>query len=248
MKKYLLMLMLVLFAAPARAITPAELSLQAQKDYEAGRYEQSIQAWQELSEIGFVNGDLFYNIASAYWRLGKVGQARRYFLKALSWSPRDPAIRQNLSFIDSKFGTKTAGDGPLALIRKIPFYRLSLNAPESLVLGAISSAGVFSLWWLYRRRRKPSYLVGALLILPLLGFGIWQLKLHSYWGLGAKTGVVLLPKLALRDSPLPDASWTEELAEGSLVRMKKSQGDFALVKSASGKEGWVERSSLGEIE
>jgi len=248
MKKYLLILILFLFAATAQAITPAELSDQAQKDYGAGRYEPAIQAWQELSEIGFVNGDVFYNIASAYWRLGKVGQARRYFLKALAWSPRDPAIRQNLSFIDSKVGNTATGDGPLALIRKIPFYRLSLNAPESLVFGAISSAGLFSLWWLYRRRRRPAYLVGALLILPFLGFSILQLKLHSYWGLGAKTGVVLLPKLALRDSPLPDASWTDELAEGSLVRVKKSQGDFALVKSASGKEGWVERSSLGEIE
>ncbi len=249
MKKLCLPLFLLLIsAAPALAVTPAELANQAQADYQAQHYDEAIKNWQELNEIGFVNGPLYYNIASAYWRQGKVGQARRYFTLARDWSPRDPEIRQNLGFIESKIDKPMAAEGPRALLNKIPFYRFALNAPESLVCLAVSCAGLFAGLALYRWKRHAAYAVGAVVfVFPLL-FGFSQFLARRSLGLGPDPAVVLSPKLALRDNPIPDSPAKEELIEGNLVKIRKSQGDFALVKSASGKEGWVEKSSLGEIE
>ena len=240
---------LLLLMAPGRsfAVTPSELSNQAQADYQAGHYSQAIQNWQELSEMGFQNGDLYYNIGSAYWRMGKVGQARRQFLIASNWSPRDPEIRQNLAFIESKVEKPKAQEGPRALLAKIPFYRLSLNASESLVCSAFASFALFAGLALHRWKRKPFYaLLAGLAAFPLI-FGLYQWIGRNPIAAISTPAVVLSPKLPLRENPLPDASTREELNEGVLVRLKKSQGDFALVKSASGKEGWVDKASLGEI-
>lgn len=243
----LLIILTMCCSAAAWAVTPAELANQAQADYQAGRYDQAIKGWQELQEIGFVNGDLYYNIASAYWRLGKVGQARRYFLIARDWLPREPEIRQNLAFLESKLEPAKPLEGPRALLAKIPFYRLSLNAPESLIWSACCSLAIFALLALYRLRKKAVYALGAgVFAFPLL-FGLIQFALRRPLALGPDPAVVLTPKLSLREHPLPDAGSREELKEGSVVKVRKSQGDFALVKSASGKEGWVEKSSLGEI-
>jgi len=248
MKRFLLSIFLVLLAARAYAVTPMELANQAQADYQASRFEDAIKNWQELNEIGFVNGELYYNIASAYWRLGKVGQARRYFTLAREWAPRDADIRQNLGFIESKIDKVPAAEGPRALLNKLPLYRFSLNGPESLVCVAMSCAGLFAGLALFRWKRKAAYAIAAAVFAFPLLFGLSQVVARHSLGLGPDPAVVLTPKVALRDNPIPDAPAKEELSEGNLVKIRKSQGDFALVKSASGKEGWVEKSSLGEIE
>ncbi|MCE9624317.1 MAG: hypothetical protein K8R69_02515 [Deltaproteobacteria bacterium] len=240
---------LLIWLAPglAPAVTPSELSNQAQADYQAGRFAEAIKNWQELSEMGFLNGDLYYNIGSAYWRMGKVGQARRQFLIARNWSPRDPEIRQNLAFIESKVEKPRPLEGPRAVLAKIPFYRFSLNASESLVCSAISSVVLFGFLALFRWKRKPAYALLSGLAALLLLFGLGQIGGSGTISVSGQPAIVLSPKLPLREGPLPEAATQEELNEGSLVSLKKSQGDFALVKSASGKEGWVDKASLGEI-
>lgn len=238
---------LVFFPVSARAVTPAELANQAQADYQAGRYENAIRAWNELGEIGFHNGDLYYNVASAYWRLGKVGQARRYFLGARDWSPRDPDIRHNLTFLEAKVEKTPPAEGPRALLRKIPWYRLSLNASEALVLAAAGSLGLFGFLTAHRLRRRPAFAVAAACCALPLVYGLFQFALRRPPDWLSEPALIVAPSAALRENPLPDAASREELKDGALVKLRKSQGDFALVKSASGKEGWVERSSLGEI-
>ena len=246
--KQLFLIFILLLSSPAWAVTPKELADQAQNAYQAGKYADAIRAWNELSQIGFVNGDLYYNMASAYWRLGQAGQARRYFLAAQEWSPRDAALRENLAFIESKVEPSApAVDGPRALLKKIPFYRLAMNASESLWFCALASLLFFGLLIAYRLQKKPFYLALAALTLPLVFFGSYQYLARVGLPMATTQAVVVAPNLALREQPLADSPVREELREGRLVRLNKVQGDFALVKSPSGKEGWAERKLLGEI-
>ncbi|HKX13036.1 MAG TPA: hypothetical protein VJP40_07780 [bacterium] len=248
MKNIFLAMIACLLSMPAFAITPKELTDQAQAAYQAGQYAEAIRHWNELSQIGFVNGDIYYNIASAYWRLGQAGQARRYFLAAKEWSPRDPALRENLTFIEAKVEpSRPSADGPRALLGKIPFYRFSLNAPESLWLCAVVSLAFFGLLAMFRLRRKPLFLILAAAALPLLFLGSFQYLARTGLPFARSEAVVVAPSLALREQPLAESPVREELREGRLVRLKKVQGDFALVKSPSGKEGWAERVQIGEI-
>lgn len=248
MKKLLVSLLALFFSTTAFAVTPKELADEAQGAYQSGKYAEAIRAWNELSQIGFVNGDLYYNIGSAYWRLGQAGQARRYFLAAQEWSPRDPALRENLAFIESKVEPSApTADGPRALLKKIPFFRLALNVSESLWFCALASLLFFGLLVVYRLQRKPLYFALAALVLPLLFYGSYQYLARVGLPLAKTQAVIVAPNLALREQPLADSPVREELREGRLVRLKKVQGDFALVKSPSGKEGWAERKLLGEI-
>jgi tetratricopeptide (TPR) repeat protein len=248
MKKFLLLAVAIFLSSPAFAVTPKELADQAQATYQSGDYKNAIRNWNELIQMGFVNGDIYYNIGSAYWRIGQAGQARRYFLAAKEWSPRDSALRENLAFIESKVEpNKPSVDGPRALLKKIPFYRLSLNASESLWLCAVASLVFFGLLIVYRLKKQALYLVLSIVTLPLIFFGSFQYLARSGLPFAKSEAVVVAPNLALREQPLAEAPVLEELREGRLVRLNKVQGDFALVKSPSGKEGWAERSMLGEI-
>jgi tetratricopeptide (TPR) repeat protein len=249
MKKFCFILLCVLmsWSLGAEALTPGELSKQAEENYQNGKYLQAIQDWKTLSEMGFINGDLYSNLASAFWRLGQVGEARFYFLKAKRLTPRDPNLEANLDFIGEKIEKPQGIVGPLALIRKIPFYRISLNLSESLWLSAIFSLILFVLLFFARLRRKNGLLLWVLLLCLPLFWGLlelWKNFEHDYF---FRQAVVLVPRVRLLQAPTTDTPIQEELNEGLLLKVRKHQGDFALVKTLSGKEGWVETKDIGEI-
>lgn len=241
---------LILFLVPREgfSVTPHEVATRAQSNFEAGKYTEAIQEWEELKGMGFVNGDLFNNIASAYWRLGKVGPARRYFLLARNLSPRDPLIRTNLRFIEDKIEKKPAEDGPWALIKRVPFYRLSLNFKESLFFSAAFSFVVSGFLFFGRWRKKTAFkTLGLFFLLPFV-WSFLQLLSHLDRAYLTTRAVILTPKAGLLEAPVTSSNTLEEIPEGSLVNLQKVEGNFALVKTASGKEGWLEKGIIGEID
>ncbi|HCU23718.1 MAG TPA: hypothetical protein DF383_01775 [Deltaproteobacteria bacterium] len=242
-KKILLLLIFLLVASDLHGAAPQELADRAQADYQAGRYAEAVQTWEDLVKMGFVNGDIYANIANAYWRLGQVGEARRYYLTAEHWSPRDPHIRESLALVEAKLEPASSQDGPLVLLRKIPWYRLALNFQESLVACAVFSCLLCLFLFLYLLNTKKRWAWTALfLALPLLyclGY-LWK-------GLPSERAIVIGPKAALRETPAATAAVRETLAEGSLLQIKKTQGDFALVQKASGQTGWIETEQIGAL-
>ena len=90
MRRLIIILTVVFFFPESLlAVTPGELATRAERSYVQGRYDQAIADWRSLVEIGFVNGAIYNNLGSAYWREGKVGLARLHFLKAQALQPRN---------------------------------------------------------------------------------------------------------------------------------------------------------------
>lgn len=229
------------------ALTPGDLIRQADQAYHSGRYQEAIQSWQALSKMGFVNGDIYDNMASAYWRQGKVGEARLYFLKAKRLLPRDPALRENLDFIEEKIEKIPPPMGPWVLLAKIPFYRAALNEEESLCFSAGLSFLFFSGLAIFRLKRSKFWLVFSLFLVFPLGFSILSLGKNIQYPYFSKQVVVLVPKAELYSAPTTDAKIQAGIPEGILLKLLREQGDFALVKTPEGKEAWVEAKNVGEV-
>lgn len=229
------------------ALTPGELLRQAQQAYDAGKYQQAIQAWRALTEIGFVNGDLYYNMGNAYWRLGQVGEARLHFLKAVKLLPRDPQVRENLEFISEKIQPLPPAMGPWALLAKVPFYRIALNLGESLWFAAGASLAFFTVLILFRLQRKKLWLVLGVFLLVPFGYGMFSLATNFWETRFDRRVVVLQPQVPLLSAPTADAKPETEIREGMVLQLLRNQGDFALVKTPEGKEAWVESKSIGEV-
>jgi len=240
----ILLLGLCFLPSAVKAITPAELATEAQKDYEAGRYAEAVKNWQTLVEIGFFNGEILSNIGNAYWREGKVGSAKLYFLKAQELQPRDPSIRANLAFAEEKMGE---GASPDSLLNKLPLYRFSLNYNEALVLAAASCTLIFFFLIFGRIRSSRRWkLLSWVFVLPLLWSGTFLLK-GTYQDLWAKPGIILNPQANLLEAPVLTSSPKEVLREGEVVQLLKSEGNFVLVKTTSGRKGWLPKDQMGEV-
>lgn len=241
-------LLWVLWPCYALALTPGELLSQAQSSYQKGDYAQAVQAWKTLADLGFVNGDLFNNIGSAYWRMGQVGESRLYFLKAQQLKPRDPEIRDNLNFVDEKISPKAEPmTGPWALWKKLPFYRFSLNTKEALWVAALASVMFFLAWGGFRLRKNRGFGILAVVMGLPLSYALFFLAQDVWQNQWRKGLVVLAPKAAIYSAPSSDSKVEQELSEGQLLSKLRGQGDFVLVRSPSGTEAWIESKNIGEL-
>jgi hypothetical protein len=72
---------------------------QANAAYEQGRYEVAVDRYTAVLDAGYVSGALYYNLGTAYYRLGRVGQSVRYYEKARRLRPDDPRIAHNLRMV-----------------------------------------------------------------------------------------------------------------------------------------------------
>lgn len=246
--KFFLALYLLIFPfRSAYGLSPKELAQGAEQEYQKGHYSNALKNWEELSSLGYTNGNLFYDMGSAYWRLGQVGQARRYFLKASRWNPRDSATRENLSFIKGKLEEGPRERGLLFLLKKLPWWRLSLNIPDSLKMTAISSGALFGilLWSKLRKKKSKPFLIVILFFCAF--YSGLQLVSRVGGGYFNKQAVILESKVPLLKIPAKEVLSGQELSEGTLVSIEKAQGDFRLVKTAAGRKGWVEFQQIGEI-
>ena len=68
-----------------------------------GNYTDAIQAYESILELGFENGNLYYNLGNAYYRIHSIGLAAWAYYNALSMKPRDKDIYHNLQVVYNIF-------------------------------------------------------------------------------------------------------------------------------------------------
>lgn len=247
MKKIFFILFFSLLSNSVLGITPAELATRAEAAYIRGDFPKAQQDWKELTEIGFVNGSIFNNMGSAYWREGKVGLARLNFLKALNLSPRDGGIRANLEYIQNPGPVEEAAASPRRLLQRIPYYKFNLNFYEALGLAAFSGLLVFGALVLRRWRGGGVWRWVTLVFLIPWIWGNLQLGRNLYASRITRPAILIVPESELLAHPVLGGPTVTRLPEGSELRLIKKQGDFIQVETVEGQKGWLPRQSVGEV-
>jgi len=82
---------------PARATTPGELFQGGNGHYEQGRFQEASDAYEKILGYGVADPRVHYNLANAYFKLGKLGPAILHYERALRLDPTDQDARDNLA-------------------------------------------------------------------------------------------------------------------------------------------------------
>ncbi len=101
------------FADAAARDNEADTFFRANKEYSAGqkamaerkkedavgKFEQAVSLYEQLLESGFINGQIYYNLGNACYRLGTPGKAIMYYRRAEELLPRDADIKANINLL-----------------------------------------------------------------------------------------------------------------------------------------------------
>ena len=100
MKKILIYTILLVVSFSAHASTSRWEA--GNRAYIDGNYEKAIEEYSVIIDGGEYSMKLYYNLANAYFKLGKMGKAILYYNKALRIAPSQDDIRHNLALAEAQ--------------------------------------------------------------------------------------------------------------------------------------------------
>ena len=236
-----------LFPLSSLAVTKAD----ADSAFVQEHYQQAIKDYEALLKQG-VSAELYYNLGNAYYRMDNMTQAVLNYERALLLSPGDKDIRFNLQMARSKTIDKITPESEMFFVT---WYRSlvnlqSVDAWARLALIALVAAIVLALLYLFVDAlwlRKVGFFGGILFVLVFLVSNLfaWQQKR----GLDHRTGAIIIQS-AVNVKSTPSKNGTELfiLHEGTkVVITDASMKEWRQVRTADGKEGWLETKEIEVI-
>ncbi len=224
---------------------PARIFLAAVNSYEQGHYAAAAEGFLTLAEAGVVNGNLYYNIANAFFKAGDIGRAVLWYEKAYRLIPRDPDLKFNLAYARTLVKDK-APDNTSWLL-DLFFWRYWLGRNLTAVLAAVFSVCFFFALFLKRKLKKgvPGVIVygtlGLFLFFSLTATGNYLL------GYSDNQGVVLAESISVKSGLSDLATELFVLHAGSRVAIEQKQKNFYRIRFGKDKIGWVNQKTIGII-
>lgn len=206
-----------------------------------GDVQQAVEQYMRIIRKHGVSHSLLYNLANSYAAAGEVGLAVLNYEQARHLAPGDADIQGNLEQVRKDAGlyrddqvlyrrlAALLGADQWLLIAGCAFFCLGIS---SLLANLIRGKGQKNLYWL---------MIGSLAVLlftlppALLRYQDW------------KIGVVIAEDVHLLISPFADATAAGDIKAGRLVRPEGTHNDYVLVKTETGKSGWLSKESFALV-
>jgi len=240
-------------AGPARATEPAASNPQttfyhANALYKDGQYAAAASEYEALLQAGMVSGNVYFNLANAYFKAGERGKAILNYERGRRFIPADPDLAANLSYAQSLTAAEPCAPGlwatalfPLAHRFTTGQLLWSTSIIYSVVLLLLSA---HRLWT--SRPRWPLYAAAAGAVLLLVtGASLLRRLLSDDWQQQAV--VVRSGEVPARFEPADNGTVHFVLKEGTLVRIADVRENWLQVARCDGRRGWIEKEAVAEL-
>ncbi|MEW5978190.1 MAG: tetratricopeptide repeat protein [Acidobacteriota bacterium] len=239
------------FYLSAKAESVEELFRQGNELYSSGKYEEAIKRYTRITDAGFENEWVHYNLGNAYFKSDQIGLAVLQYEKALKLAPYQAEIVDNLELARARIIDKVE-PMPATLVERL-WSRLSqwpsLDAQTAVVLVLFLAAnGAFSVFILVRPPRWRIVALagaGSLLFLSLCSGIVTGIRI--YQESTVRSGVVLAEQTNVLSGPGSDNPVLFSIHEGLKVAVGSEVNGWVQISLDNGWNGWVRQEVLGMI-
>ncbi len=254
----------------------ADTFFRANKEYSAGqkaiaekreqeaveKFEHAVQLYEKLLGSGFVNGQIYYNLGNAYYRLGTSGKAIVYYRRAEKLLPRNPDIKANINLLKSDFVDKESISQLPEILKIVCFWYFFLNLSEITAITvymylALMSSILFFIFVKVQWLKNIIIVFASCLLVMVISLGIKAYSQHSI-----ERGVVIADESRIRYGPGEEYEPRFEIHEGAEVRIEEKKDKWYKVyvyvdvegirddedkKETEFKTGWIPEAEIGKI-
>ncbi len=218
-----------------------DIQAEAKAAYEAAKYEDAAKLWLNAGSFEDLSADTLYNIGNSAYRMGAPGQAALYYRRALVKDGSHGEARQNLRFIERKYGAITVSR---------PDYQYSIaKIPLHIWRGGLWTGAwvlLIALLLFPATRSASRWRVAGVcgLILGPLLISLGALGWHYYpddadFSPLARQAVVVAPDTVLHTDAARTSPEVIDAPQGSLAEVYKRSGRWVYIGFASQTRGWV---------
>lgn len=241
----------IVIGAAASGQTAEQVFAEANQLYQQGKVAEARDKYEIIAANGYVNGELYYNLGNAYYRLGDLGRAILNYERGLRLMPGDEDLRHN---------RQLAGLRIVDRIEQTP--RLFIWEWWDRFAGAFSvDAASWTLFILFSlvcaaaavlflgrgyALRKWAVVAGAVSTILCL-FALIILVDRAMLLGRSDEAIVVASITTLKNSPDPKSTDAFVLHAGVKVLVLDSINEWLMIRLPDGKIGWMERGAAETI-
>lgn len=219
-----------------------------------GDYDAAISNYQQLTEAGVHDADVYFNLATSFAQSGDYARAILNYERTLTLHPNDSKASDDLRDAEKALEERRAeveGEATIQRSSSISDAVYGGLSEDALAFGLLAAnlALFLGLAWssVARRRNRWVYPVlvasGIVLVFCALGLGTKAGLLRD-----GPRAVALDDRVILREGPDPRAQIRGEARAGDRGEIIDRDRDFVKLRVVSGLEGWTSSSAVGLID
>ena len=240
MKKYILILMIILFANNVFAQSADSMYVQANALYNSGKYEEAVNIYEDiLTKKDTESSDLYYNLGNAYFKQNILGAAILNYERAYRLNPSDEDINHNLAVAQTQLLDKFDEVPEFVLITIFGKIKslFAANTWGILALMSFMVVLILVLLFLFARSlfiRRLSFWIACFVLLFSISCKLIEGNLRKY-----DNAIVFVPVLTAKTSPDDSGKDVFLLHEGTKVVVRDNFNDWTKIQLPNGEQGWV---------
>lgn len=252
LKKSLLTLLLLLFAVSLKAqqLKPQAVFDQANTLLQQGKINQALSKYQQLTSDEHFSGALFINMGYVYLKLGKMGKAKYFFLRAKQFDETAKKAQNALQFVNSQLSHQSVALPPLPWEQALNWLQRVLGTAVILGIGLILlNIGIFGLIGNWFRKRRSSVIPKITISIAVLGALIILLSFYvDYREQRYSQAVMIAQKTNVLKKPTTDATLINKAYEGYRFTVdhqkSKNKKSWVYIEMSNGSQGWIRREEI----
>ncbi|MBW1670982.1 MAG: tetratricopeptide repeat protein [Deltaproteobacteria bacterium] len=222
-----------------------ELFFSSNQAYRQGHFQEAIDGYDQLIRSGHKDGNFYYNLGNAYFRLDQLGRAILNYERARLLMPGDADLNFNLSYARDK--TLDDVSESQDLVSMTFFWLKDLSLGELLLCFAILNflfwtAFLIRLFFKFEWTYYVSIISLILWIIAGTSFGLKWSQLNT-----DNRAVILEQEVNILAGPDMRDTVLFKLHAGTIVHYERSEDGWSLVSLPDKKRGWVKAGSVEPV-
>jgi len=205
-------------------------------------YRNSAMRFEKIVRQGGIqNGEIFYNIGNAYFKIDDIGRAILNYKRAALFIPNDLNLRQNLQFAKARRIDRIEEPQRMQVLKILFFWHYDLSSHTRMILFTV----FFVLFWVFAGFRlffSKSFL--KWLILFPAGFALLflgSLMIDTIYHYNRDPGVIINHEVIARkgDSVSYESSFKEPLHSGTEFTLIEKRGSWYYIELLDFRKCWI---------
>jgi len=246
----LLLAGILLMALPASAQTAEEAFERGNAAYAAGDWAAAADEYRTVLDYRVADARVYYNLANAEFRMGRLGPSILHYEKARRLDPADPEIQSNLRFVQGYRFDRVEIEEPFLIVDTLHGLqaRLSIDGQAWVLVTLLWIAAGILVRGLSRPGRfGPLHgwpLAALATLIVLVGLSWWDTfeRLER-----RELAVVMAPAAEIVAGPGPSNPSLLTVHEGLTVVILDDRGDWIQVSLPNGINGWIATRAIDRV-
>jgi hypothetical protein len=213
-------------------------------------YLKSIMRFEKIiKEGGIQNGELYYNIGNAYFRIKDLGRAILNYRRAYQFIPNDSNLQQNLSYA-RKLRKDTVEEAQKTKVFKtLFFWHYDLSTSIRIILFSVSFVLAWGIAAVRIYFRKPFFRWGGVVLAAVSLLLAGSLVVESYTLRTLRPGVIVDEEITARkgNSETYEPSFTEPLHAGLEFNLVEDRESWFFIELPDSRRCWVPKESAALV-